>query len=171
MNFGKDRQRKRSVCEAPGPNLVSESQVRSRAQRRSCKSKASRDRDFFAPAEADEWVLPEYRSLFQHLFLKDEDNGSEVGSSQDTPDTSRSSAAHLARRRKISPSGSTASSTPEDDGPLCNLVKNLPSWFKKVFHISEHNEEQQQSPEDRHAWLDEIPIEICDRLRHIHVYV
>lgn len=182
MNFGKERRRKLSVCEATTPALVAEPHsFQGSSTRRSAfqqSKRTSRDRDFFAPEEVEEWVLPEYRSLFHHLFLKDDedmegpsDNGINTQDPTCPITTARNIASISARRRKISPTGSTASSTATDDeGPLCNLVKSLPSWLKKVFHI---NDDQQANTEviDRHVWLDEIPIEICDKLRHIHIYV
>lgn len=182
MNFGKDRRRKHSVCGDHPLNLAEGDDVQPGTSRRQRtfhgKQHNSRDRDFFAPDQIEEWVLPEYRSLFHHLFLKEEDEIESQSSgplnTQDNSNAITSSKAITtslhARRRKISPSGSTASSAAaEDDGPLCNLVKSLPTWFKKMFNISDN--ENQQGPEDRHAWLDEIPIEICDKLRHIHIYV
>jgi len=174
----KSRDRKKSLVETHLSGYVPP-EVKYKRRRSFQGKHNSRDRDCFVPDQVEEWVLPEYRSLFHHLFLKEEEDSQSLDNCCEAREgsgghgvTDRNSPP--LRLRKVSRSDSGMPATPEEDGGQIfnNFTKRLPTWLKKVFNVSDNNEEQQQNQEmDRHAWLDEIPIEICDKLRHIHIYV
>ncbi|ODM96158.1 hypothetical protein Ocin01_10524 [Orchesella cincta] len=174
MNVGNARPlRKKSFIENHSASFI-QPDVKYKRQR-SFQGKNTRDRDFFAPDEIEEWVLPQYRSIFHHLFLKeDEDQSSGGGGTADANLNATSNTTN--RNRRVSLTGSRTSASSDDDGPIGTFLKTFkqfPSWFKKMFQSSDGNDERQQNSQqiDRHVWLDEIPIEICDKLRHIHIYL
>jgi len=98
-------------------------------------------KDCFAPTEMNTWELPQYQSLFHHLITQDEEGRSRLNS--------------------VSSSGSDNNSGP---------FKTVQRWFKEVLQSWKHYSDSGEPAVVEPNTAEEIPIEICEKLRHIHIY-